>query len=943
MRALSVLALVVVSTLPAAAQPRLFGREFPAARAAAPTLPEGYFLVDVAGGATFDLPVAAVGAPSGDLYVAEKAGVVRVVRDGALQAEPFLDLRDEVHGGLDYGLLGLALAPDFGTSGHVFLSYVVAEGGRETNADGSPRTDAFSRVVRYTAAPGGLTALPASRRVLLGATWAEGLPACSGSHSIGTLHLGPDGALYVGAGDGAGFEGADEGGEHPACFEAGRLPASEDIGAFRAQRPESLAGKILRIDPETGLGLPDNPFWTGDGADNASRVWALGVRNPFRFALGAGAPATAFAGDVGYLTWEEMNVATAGANLGWPCYEGPGPLAGYWDAAPPTNGCPTVAMPQAPVFWWHHGDPAHSVPAGRTGASVIGGPVYAGTRYPEAMHGRLVYADYERGWIATAAVGPDGALSDDAPFATDVGYVVHIGYDPATQWLTLTDVAFGTVQQLRHVDGEDNSAPVVQLGASPHQGTAPLEVTFSGSASFDPDGDGVTYAWAFGDGAASALPDPAHRYTAPGLYTARLTVTDGAGASASATTEIRVSAGSAPTAEIASPAEGAFLAAGDLAGGGATLSLVGVGADADQAPETLAYAWEVDLLHNAHVHPDAFAASGPAASYAVEAHGAGGDYYAVRIRLTVTDAEGLQATDERVVPFEYADGALPPGWTAETLGTPVVEGASFLTDTGAFSVRGSGDLWGLDDAAEVATRALAGDGSVTARVASVTGGAADGGAKAGVLLRPDLDPRGPYAMMYRSPTQGVGFQWRAGAGQETQATTLPPEGSAPVWLRLERSGAQVRGFASPDGASWTLVGEATLPLGAVHAGLAVTATDVDLAGLVATALFTDVGVTGASLPTPAPAPREPFAVASVVPNPARGPVTVGLRGAPGGALRAEVLDLLGRRVAEADGAPSDAAERTLPLDLSRLPPGLYVVRVEAPSGEGAVGRVTVVR
>ena len=643
MRALSALVLLAVSALPAAAQTplvgqplsgqSLFGQPLPAARAAAPVLPEGYFLVDVAGGVPFDLPVAAVGAPNGDLYVVEKAGVVRVVRAGAVLPQPFLDLRDEVHGGLDYGLLGFALAPDFATSRHVVLSYVVAEGGRETNADGSPRTDAFSRVTRYTASADGSAALPASRQVLIGETWATGIPACSGSHSIGTVQFGLDGALYVGAGDGAGFEGADEGGEHPACFQAGRLPASEDIGAFRAQRLQSLAGKILRLDPATGLGLPDNPFWTGNAADNASRVWVLGVRNPFRFTLGTGTgPATAYAADVGYFTWEEMNVAAGGANLGWPCYEGPGMLDGYWQAEPPTNGCPTVQTPQAPVFWWNHDDPADSVPAGRTGASVLSGPVYAGTRYPQAMRGRLFSADYERGWIATAAVGPGGGLSDDAAFATDAGYIVHIGYAPATQWLTLTDVASGTVWELHHIDGEDNSAPVVQLGASPHQGSAPLEVTFSGSASFDPDGDAVTYAWVFGDGATSTLPDPVHVYTVPGSYTARLTVADGAGASASATTEILVSAGTAPTAEITSPVEGTVISAIDLAGGSATLALVGVGADADQAPETLAYAWDVTLLHNAHIHPNAFSASGPEASYTVEAHGSGGDYYAVRIR-----------------------------------------------------------------------------------------------------------------------------------------------------------------------------------------------------------------------------------------------------------------------------------------------------------------------
>ena len=819
------------------------------------SLPDGFFLTDVAGGATFSFPVATVAAPSGDLYVVEKEGVIRVVRDGAVLPQPFIDLREEVLNADDRGLLGLAFDPDFETNRYVYLSYVVAEDGVETAPDGeNSRVDAFARVTRYTANATGTRARLGTRRVLIGETWSQGIPACYHSHSVGTVQFGLDGSLLVGTGDAAHFVGIDPGGRYDACFGEGpqgqeRFPLSEDIGAFRSQRLESLAGKVLRVDPETGLGLPDNPFWTGDGADNASRVWALGFRNPFRFHVGPGeGPGTLHLGDVGFETWEEVNVVRRGDNGGWPCFEGPDPVQAYQDATPATNGCDTVPTQSAPRYWWNHADPAESSPAGRVAFAAVGGPVYAGTRYPEAYRGRAFYGDYATQWIATSAVDASGGLSDDALFSLGAGFVVHIGYDPATQWMTLTDVGTepgaGKVWQLRHVDGEGNSAPVAQAGASVTQGTAPLEVAFSGSASFDPDGDAITYLWTFGDDAVASEPDPTHVYTQAGTFTARLTVTDGAGASTSAAVEITVRDGVAPTATIASPPEGTVITEADLESGEALIDLVGQATDPDQAPETLDYAWTVALLHNSHVHPDVFSASGPAATYAVEPHGTGGDYYAIRIRLTVTDSEGLSDTAERIVPFEYNDGgSLPPGWTSQTLGAPAIDGAAFLTDDGAFRVRGSGDLWGLDDAAHLVTRELTGDGVITARVASVTGGEADGGAKAGVILRTDLDPQGPYAMMYLSPGQGAWAQWRPAAGQETQATGEQPESTASLWVRLERRGERVRSFQSADGQTWLLVAETVLPLAeTVLVGLAVTATDIAFEGLVANAIFTDVGV-----------------------------------------------------------------------------------------------------
>jgi glucose/arabinose dehydrogenase len=148
---------------------------------------------------------------------------------------------------------------------------------------------AFGRLTRYTASSSNLNvADPSSRKVLIGETWTTGVPSLYNTHTIGCLRFGNDGSLLISTGDGAHAEVADAGGKDPTGFGPGRTDPIEDIGAFRSQWIGSLAGKILRVDPETADGLPTNPFYTGNPKDIASRVWAYGLRNPYRFTVRPG-------------------------------------------------------------------------------------------------------------------------------------------------------------------------------------------------------------------------------------------------------------------------------------------------------------------------------------------------------------------------------------------------------------------------------------------------------------------------------------------------------------------------------------------------------------------------------------------------------------------------------------------------------------------------------
>jgi glucose/arabinose dehydrogenase len=185
---------------------------------------------------------------------------------------------------------------------------------------------------------------PASRKILVGESITNGFPSLHQSHGIGSLVFGTDSTLLAGCGDGASYTSVDVGGAAETYFSQalaeGIIRPKENIGALRAQLVDSLAGKIIRIDPDTGDGIPGNPFFDPAQPRAArSRVWSLGLRNPFRFAVRPGTgshqrsdanPGSLYIGDVGWSTFEDLNVANGpGQNFGWPLYEGLETLSTY--------------------------------------------------------------------------------------------------------------------------------------------------------------------------------------------------------------------------------------------------------------------------------------------------------------------------------------------------------------------------------------------------------------------------------------------------------------------------------------------------------------------------------------------------------------------------------------------------------------------------------------
>ncbi len=239
----------------------------------AATVPSGFTDSTIASG--LSSPTAMELLPDGRILVAEQGGNLRVVKNNALLATPFLTV--SVNSSGERGLIGVTIDPNFATNGFVYVYYTTS---------GAP---IHNRISRFTASGGNPDVSTGTETILVDL---DNLSAAT-NHNGGALHFGPDGKLYVAVGDNA-------------------------TGA-NAQSMSTRHGKILRYNAD-GTIPSDNPFFaTATGANRA--IWALGLRNPFTFAFQSGT-GFMYINDVGQSTWEEVNEGLAGANYGWPTSEG---------------------------------------------------------------------------------------------------------------------------------------------------------------------------------------------------------------------------------------------------------------------------------------------------------------------------------------------------------------------------------------------------------------------------------------------------------------------------------------------------------------------------------------------------------------------------------------------------------------------------------------------
>jgi len=270
------------------------------------------------------------------LFIVEQPGRIRILRNGVLHPSAFLDIADRVDFGGEMGLLGLAFHPRFAENGRFFVNY-------------TRKPDGATVVAEFQVSQNPDRALPKEKILLM-------IPQPYSNHNGGMVAFGPDGYLYIATGDGG----------------AGGDPGN------RGQSPDTLLGKMLRIDVDRGdpYGIPpDNPF-----AKQQSEIFALGFRNPWRFSFDR-QTGQLWAADVGQNRWEEIDVVEAGNNYGWRIMEGNHCFL-------PPRGCSTTGL-TLPVAEYRNQSPS---------CAVTGGYVYRGNRVA-FLRGTYVFGDYCSGRI----------------------------------------------------------------------------------------------------------------------------------------------------------------------------------------------------------------------------------------------------------------------------------------------------------------------------------------------------------------------------------------------------------------------------------------------------------------------------------------------------------------------------------------------------------------
>lgn len=312
-------------------------------------LPEGFARETILTGEDgLSLPVEYIPVDTNLAYIIQMDGTVLAMVDGTLISEPVIDIREECGYWGSNGLLGATIDPNFKENGYIYLLYNVDRhhyvyyGTPDYNPEASIAFEGgMGRITRFTIdTTTFLQSDPLSRHVLLGENPGEGIPIATDTHSTCALAFGDDGSLLASSGDGNTWICCYSGeGPLPSlafdsiCLADGVLTSPEMVGAFRSQFTDGLNGKIIRIHPETGDGLPNNPYYDESNPQaNRSKWWATGFRNPFRMRvrpnsgwgnLEDGHPGTIYLADVGNADWEELNIITdGGGNYGWPIFEG---------------------------------------------------------------------------------------------------------------------------------------------------------------------------------------------------------------------------------------------------------------------------------------------------------------------------------------------------------------------------------------------------------------------------------------------------------------------------------------------------------------------------------------------------------------------------------------------------------------------------------------------
>jgi PKD repeat protein len=498
----------------------------------------------------------------------------------------------------------------------------------------------------------------------------------------------------------------------------------------------------------------------------------MGFRNPFRMSVDK-ATGVVYIGNYaadsdtndpnrGEGGHQEFDRITGPGNEGWPYCQGynspyndfnfatntSGPK---FNCAAPVNNSPhntgLTNLPAAKPAWLSYDNQAGS-PLGETGGGPMAGPVYrynaalnSPTKLPQSFDGKFFAGEFSLDWIKTVTVNGDGSPGPVAAFPWTHKHIMDMAIGPEGA-LYVLDYGAGwfngdensALYRIEGVPG-GNRAPTAAVSANRTSGQAPLAVTFSSAGSADPEGGALGYAWNFGDGGTSTAANPSHTYAANGTYTARLTVTDPAGNTGSASITVNVG-NTAPVVTLNGPANGALFDFGD-----AVPFQVSVADPEDGAIDCSKVTVNFILGHDQHGHPitSATGCSGVLQTSANSEHNPSDNIFGV-IDAAYTDRGGL------------------PGHTQVVLQPRHRQAEHFGASSGNITVYPSatsegGYVGAIDNGDWVSFNPynLAGTTGVTARVSSANSG--------GTLEFRTDSPTGPVAGSVVVPGTGGWENW----------------------------------------------------------------------------------------------------------------------------------------------------------------------------------------
>jgi cytochrome c len=470
----------------------------------------------------------------------------------------------EVYKGQEDGLLGVALDPNFASTGWIFLCYSHPEEWQQN-------------ISRFDFDPDAEEVLSNEKVVLTIETQRD--ECC---HSAGSLEFDSEGNLWASFGDDTNPHQSD--GYAPIDEREGR-------GPFDAQKsssnPNDLRGSIIRITPQEdgSYTIPEGNLFPSDGSAGRPEVFVKGCRNPFRFSID---PRTKYVywGDVGPDAdndgatrgprgYDEVNQAKAPGFFGWPYFIADNKpyfdfnfstetQGAQFDPEQPVNDSPNntglqnLPPAQPAMIYYPYAESEEFPMVGSGGRNAMAGPVFYRDdypenpdRYPEYYNGKLFTYDWMRGWMMSVSFDQDGNYQSMERFLPSIDWnnLMDVVMSPngdmymieyGTGWFTANKDA--RLVHLKYTGG--NRSPVAEIAADKTAGSLPFTVNFDASGSFDADGDDLHIVWDFGDGETSSGISVSHTYPEPGTYVASVTVTDMDGLTAA--NQVKIYAGNTP-------------------------------------------------------------------------------------------------------------------------------------------------------------------------------------------------------------------------------------------------------------------------------------------------------------------------------------------------------------------------------------------------------------